>query len=98
MTTFATLTKGTEKQIQYAEMIRQTSITAAAKFAESSKVKFTSTDEAKTQIAHTAIDNAYNKLFRLINATWWIENKDRVESKMQEWFMAEIKEKMTAKA
>lgn len=95
MAKFVDFTKGTEKQMQYAELIRQTNENAIIKFCEASKVKFTSPDEAKTAIAHTAIDNALARFYRASNAIWMIENKNRLESKIQEWFMTEIKEKMS---
>jgi hypothetical protein len=87
--------EGTEKQIQYAEMIRQTNINQVIKFCEASKVKFTSPDEAKTAIAHKAIDKAFRKLTIQNNAKWWIENKDRLDSKVQGWFMETIKAEMS---
>lgn len=88
--------QGTEKQIQWAEMIRNTSINQVIRFCEISKKQFTrATDEAKTAIVHKAIDKAFHKFTIQNNAKWWIENKDRLESKVQGWFMETIKAEMS---
>lgn len=91
---FATLTKGTEKQIAYADRIRRENIRDLLAYAEEQKALFAKAPAAtpeKTAIAHAAIEKAVTRLYRATNAVWWIENRSRLVGRVAEWIREDIK-------